>query len=88
MRINEEHEPGKCYACGEEKPVRWKNLYTIGSEGTWLCLICELIIVNLLRDMAMKVTRDKIAKIKAKKIEAKQREARKTNLMYRARIEY
>jgi len=50
--MNEEHEPGHCYACGQDKPVRWKNLYTIGSEGTNLCMECELVVVNLLRKMA------------------------------------
>ena len=66
--MNEEHEPGRCYGCGEDKPVRWKNLYTIGSEGTWLCLPCELIIVNILRNMARKVMLNNKAKfIKARK---------------------
>jgi len=38
--MKEDHEDGKCYACQEETKVRWKNLYTIGSEGTWLCMEC------------------------------------------------
>ena len=50
--MKEDHESGRCYACNEDKPVQWKNLYTIGSEGTWLCMPCELVIVNLLRKMA------------------------------------
>jgi hypothetical protein len=50
--MNEDHEPGRCGACHKETDVRWKNLYTIGSEGTWLCLPCELIVVNLIRDMS------------------------------------
>lgn len=50
--MKEDHEPGRCYACGEDKPVRWKNLYTIGSEGTWLCIECEINVVNFVRQMA------------------------------------
>ena len=50
--MDENHEPGRCYACGRDKPVRWKNLYTIGSEGTNLCMECELKVVNMLRRMA------------------------------------
>ena len=68
--MKEDHEPGRCYACGQDKPVRWKNLYTIGSEGTNLCLECELKVVNMLRKMAsdaMLVRRDEYrAKRKAK----------------------
>ena len=51
--MNEDHEPGRCYACGEDKPVRWKNLYTIGSEGTNLCIECEIAVVNFVRQMAI-----------------------------------
>jgi len=52
--MNEEHTPGRCYACRKEAPVRWKNLYTIGSEGTDLCLPCELKVVRMLCDMSSK----------------------------------
>lgn len=65
--MNEDHVDGRCYACGKDAPVRWKNLYTIGSEGTWLCMPCELVIVNKLRDMARESTLEKIKKIKEKK---------------------
>ena len=51
--MKEDHEPGRCYACGEDKPVRWKNLYTIGSEGTNLCIECEIQVVNFVRKMAI-----------------------------------
>lgn len=50
--MNEEHTPGRCYACKKDKPVRWKNLYTIGSEGTWLCMDCEMIVVEMLRSLS------------------------------------
>lgn len=66
--MKEEHEPGRCGACQKDTDVRWKNLYTIGSEGTWLCLPCELIVVNLIRDMSRKATHDKIKRIKEAKI--------------------
>lgn len=62
--MNEDHTDGRCYACGEDKPVRWKNLYTIGSEGTWLCMECEMKVVHLLRDLACASTRAKIERIK------------------------
>ncbi len=56
--MKEDHYDGRCYACRQETKVRWKNLYTIGSEGTDLCLPCELEIVNFLRSKA----RDSIIK--------------------------
>jgi len=65
--MKEDHEPGQCYACGLDKPVRWKNLYTIGSEGTNLCLECELIIVNMLRNMARDALRAKVKEIKERR---------------------
>jgi len=54
--VDEDHKPGICYACREKKPVRWKNLYTLGSEGTNLCMECEMILVNLLRKLAREAT--------------------------------
>ncbi len=68
--MKEDHEPGRCYACNKDTQVRWKNLYTIGSEGTWLCMKCELIVVNLLRKMAADATRAKVKLIKLKRKEA------------------
>lgn len=65
--MKEDHEPGRCYACGKDTQVRWKNLYTIGSEGTWLCMKCELIVVNLLRKMAADATRARVKHFKEKK---------------------
>jgi hypothetical protein len=64
--MKEDHYPGRCYACGKDTQVRWKNLYTIGSEGTDLCMPCELIIVNKLRDMARDAQRIEVKKRKAK----------------------
>lgn len=52
--MNEEHEPGRCTVCGEEKPVRWKNLYTIGSEGTWMCMKCERLVLHFINDLMRK----------------------------------
>ena len=66
--MKEDHEPGRCYACDKDTDVRWKNLYTIGSEGTWLCLPCELKVVNMLRDMSIAATRAKVRRIKADKL--------------------
>ena len=65
--MKEDHEDGRCYACGEDAPVRWKNLYTIGSEGTWLCMDCEMFIVNLLQMLARKSTRKELQKRKDEK---------------------
>lgn len=62
--MNEDHEPGRCYACGKDTEVRWKNLYTIGSEGTWLCMPCEMKVVNFLRKLAQYTTKTKIRMIK------------------------
>ena len=66
--MNEDHEDGRCYACQEDKPVRWKNLYTIGSEGTNLCMKCEMIVVNLLRDMSREATIARVQVIKQSKL--------------------
>lgn len=65
--MNEDHEAGRCYACQEETQVRWKNLYTIGSEGTWLCMPCEMIVVQLLGSLSQCATKKKVAKIKKRK---------------------
>ncbi len=65
--MDEEHKPGICYACGKKRPVRWKNLYTIGSEGTDLCMPCELVIVNLLREMSREATLKRVREIKRAK---------------------
>ena len=65
--MNEDHEPGICYACKKNKPVRWKNLYTTGSEGTNLCIKCEMVLVNLLRSMAREATIERVKLIKQKK---------------------
>lgn len=66
--MNEEHTNGHCYACGEDKPVRWKNLYTIGSEGTWLCMQCEIMVVNFVRGLSRKALRKKIEQIKIERL--------------------
>jgi hypothetical protein len=50
--MNEDHELGRCGACHEDTEVRWKNLYTIGSEGTWLCMPCEMVVVQLINSMS------------------------------------
>jgi len=65
--MDEDHTPGRCYACNKDTDVRWKNLYTIGSEGTWLCMICEMIVVNLLRKLSREATlarkKERVARI-------------------------
>ena len=65
--MKEDHELGRCYACGEDTEVRWKNLYTIGSEGTWLCMPCELKVVKFLRTLAQNATQAKLRMMKEKK---------------------
>ena len=66
--MNEDHYDGRCYACRQETKVRWKNLYTIGSEGTDLCLPCELEVVNFLRDKARDSVRKEIDSRKKKRM--------------------
>lgn len=63
--MNDDHYPGVCYACKKTTQVRWKNLYTIGSEGTDLCMKCEMVVVNLLRTMAREET---IKRVKVRKL--------------------
>jgi len=62
-----EYTEGKCYACKEVKQVRWKNLYTIGSEGTDLCIECEMKVVNFVRNLATETTKAKVRMIKERK---------------------
>ena len=62
--MNEDHTSGVCYACRKHTQVRWKNLYTIGSEGTNLCMPCEMILVNLLRNMAREAHLARVRAIK------------------------
>ena len=66
-RYRDDHEPGRCNACQEETEVRCKNLYTTGSEGTWLCMPCEMIVVQLLGSLSRCATKRMIAKIKKRK---------------------
>ena len=42
---------GECYICGVDQAVFFVALYTIGSEGTWVCLSCR----NLLTEFARKL---------------------------------
>lgn len=49
--FNYEHVDGRCTVCGENKPVRWKNLYPIGSEGCDMCIECERQVLNFVRSM-------------------------------------
>jgi hypothetical protein len=67
--MKDDHEPGRCGACHEETEVRYKNLYTIGSEGTWLCMPCEMVVVNLIQSMsqcAMRKNKQRILAAKRK----------------------
>jgi hypothetical protein len=72
--MNEDHEPGRCGACHEELPVRWKNIYTTGSEGTWLCLPCELKVVRLIEKLsgeAMLRKRDEYVRLRKERDNAR-----------------
>lgn len=40
-----------CTVCLEEAECRHFDLYTIGSEGTWLCHRCEMAVVEFIRQM-------------------------------------
>jgi hypothetical protein len=67
---SDDHIPGRCYMCDKDTMVRHKNLYTIGSEGTWLCINCEMKVVNFIRNLALKASMEKKAAI----IEARRKE--------------
>lgn len=47
--MKDEHKPGYCMICSEDKPVRNKNIYIHGSEGTDMCIDCEMDMVDYLR---------------------------------------
>jgi len=58
--MKEDHEPGRCHCCHEDTQIRWKNIYHMGSEGLWVCMPCELMIVNFVRRLSLDATRKKI----------------------------
>jgi hypothetical protein len=58
---------GRCLICGEDKKVRHKNLYLIGSEGTMMCVECELDLLKYLRKKQIKFTKKRIKLFKKKK---------------------
>lgn len=45
-----EYVRGKCYMCRETTEVRHKNLYVYGSEGIWVCIKCEIKILEFIRN--------------------------------------
>lgn len=47
------YAPGRCTICSRDRDVRWKNLYTIGSEGTDMCQECEKQVLDFIRSMMM-----------------------------------
>lgn len=65
-----EYEDGRCTICGKETSVRWKNLFTIGSEGTWMCIDCERATLRFLTDRMMDFTRRRKAEFLEKKLGA------------------
>jgi hypothetical protein len=56
-----------CTICDSEEQVRPINLYTIGSEGTYLCHKCEMLVVEYIRDLRSKEARRRRNKYLAKK---------------------
>ena len=54
--MKEDHEKGQCHCCHQETMVRWKNIYHMGSEGLWVCMPCEMKIVNLVRELSRQAT--------------------------------
>jgi len=65
--MKEDHEKGQCHCCHEETMVRWKNLYHMGSEGLWVCMPCEMKIINFVRELSRQAIQSKIAMVKARK---------------------
>ena len=57
--MKDEHEPGRCTLCFQETDVRWKNLYTIGSEGTWMCLPCEKKILRFCEQISREAAQER-----------------------------
>jgi len=66
-----EYVPGRCNICGEDKDVRWKNLYLIGSEGIDICHPCEMDLLRYLENKSRDFHRAKIERIKRSKIKPK-----------------
>lgn len=62
-----EYRPGRCNICGEEKDVRWKNLYLIGSEGIDICHPCEMDLLAYLRNKSREFSMAKKERIKEKR---------------------
>lgn len=62
-----EYEDGRCTICHKDNPVRWRNIYLIGSEGIWLCWPCEKDLLKYLGDKSREFHREKIKHFKNKK---------------------
>lgn len=62
-----EYELGRCNICHEDKEVRWKNLYLIGSEGINICHPCEMDLLAYLRKKSNEFAIAKKEKIKKSK---------------------
>ena len=41
----------ECYICGQEQDCYYVELFTIGSEGTWLCQTCRLLLTEFARKL-------------------------------------
>lgn len=62
-----EYVDGRCTVCGFSKPVRWKNLYLIGSEGIDICIECERDLLAHLRSRSTQFAQSRKTRIKLAK---------------------
>ncbi len=51
MSLRWEKQDGDCTVCRARGFVRYVDLYTIGSEGTWLCQPCQNKVNAFIREM-------------------------------------
>ena len=59
---------GICKICGEEsKEIVWLQLYTIGSEGTDVCLNCRMALTRVANDMRSLANRSRLRGMKTMK---------------------
>ena len=65
--MKEDHEPGRCHCCHKETMVRWKNIYHMGSEGLWICQLCENKVVQFVQSLSFEATLEKKKEMKIKK---------------------
>ena len=60
------YQSGECRVCQVYCMVRHKNLYVSGSEGLWICIDCEMNVLNYVRSLMISAEYKKKKELKRK----------------------